>query len=127
MIKQFECRKQNFICTERAKILKIRFFFSIFDFRSSDYLNWKSVRKWPKIYIFIEIYEASCEKPIIFHFVRFLNRSQEEIGKKARSHFSVSFSVWWKKRLSISRIIGRRLLQKVLAVIKKLTWVGLSK
>ena len=33
MIKQFECRKQNFICTERAKILKIRFFFQflIFD------------------------------------------------------------------------------------------------
>ena len=59
--------------------------FLIFDFCVSYYLSCKSIKKLAYTLIFIKIVRATFEKPIIFHFVRFLCRSCIKIEKSGHS------------------------------------------
>ena len=90
----------GFFSTLHMQIGKIfkKSIFSNFDFRAFVMLSWKSIKKWPRSLIFIEIHRAVFEKPIIFDIVRFLSRPRDEIEKSGSPiFFSVPFSVGWKK------------------------------
>ena len=82
---------------QTSKIFK-KSIFSNFDIRAFDILSWKSIEKWPRSLIFIEIYRVVFEKPIIFNFVRFLSWPRDEIQKSVPYiFFSIPSSVGWKK------------------------------
>ena len=90
----------GFFSTLHMQIGKIfkKSIFSNLDFRAFVMLSWKSIKKWPRSLIFIEIHRVVFEKPIIFDFVRFLSRPRDEIEKSGSPiFFSIPFSVGWKK------------------------------
>ena len=91
---------RGFFSTLHVQIGKIfkKSIFSNFDFRAFDILSWKSIEKWPRSLIFIEIHRAVFEKPIIFNFVRFLSWPRDEIQKSVPYiFFSTSFWIDCKK------------------------------
>ena len=111
----------GFFSTLHVQISKIfkKSIFSNFDFCAFDILSWKSIEKWPRSLIFIEIHRAVFEKPIIFDFVRLLSWPRDEIKKSVRYiFFSVPSFVGWKK--TAWRYL-KGCLQKVWAHLKKVT------
>ena len=63
----------GFFSTLHVQIGKIfeKSIFSNFDFRAFGILRLKSIEKWPRSLIFIEICRAIFEKPTIFDFTGF--------------------------------------------------------
>ena len=91
------CRFFSTLHVQIGKIFK-KSIFSNFYFRAFDILSWKSIEKWPRSLIFIEIHRAVFEKPIIFNFVRFLSWPRDEIQKSVPYIlFFIPSSVGWKK------------------------------
>ena len=70
IIKNFEIGSENLpifltLHVQIGRILK-KTKFSNFDFRAFDILSLKSIKKWPRNLIFIEIQQQNFEKPAIF-------------------------------------------------------------
>ena len=86
VMKNFKIGSENFrifFSTLHVQIGKIfkKSIFSNFDFRGFDILSLKSIEKWPRSLIFIQIRRAVFEKPTIFDFTGFCHVTMVEIEK----------------------------------------------